>query len=59
MDVTRNGGKILVGHNDTDLYVTIVGVDINGHAGTKAQNILNGEDPDGTSSIHILLLRME
>src|SRR6187200_1105822 len=44
-----NGGKIVVGP-DNNLYVIIGNVGINGH-NTKAQNIKNGSEPDGTSGI--------
>jgi aldose sugar dehydrogenase len=44
-----NGGKIVVGP-DNNLYVIIGSVGINGH-NTKAQNIKNGSEPDGTSGI--------
>ncbi len=44
-----NGGKVIVGP-DNNVYVTIGDVGINGH-NTKAQNILNGSEPDGTSGI--------
>jgi glucose/arabinose dehydrogenase len=45
-----NGGKVLVNPYDNNLYITIGGVDIEGHK-TKAQNVKNGREPDGTSSI--------
>ena len=48
-----NGGKILVGPHDNNVYVTIGGIGINGHQ-TKAQNIQNGKDPDGTSGILVI-----
>jgi aldose sugar dehydrogenase len=48
-----NGGKILVGPDDDNVYVTIGGIGINGHQ-TKAQNIQNGKDPDGTSGILVV-----
>jgi glucose/arabinose dehydrogenase len=48
-----NGGKILVGPDDDNVYVTIGGIGINGHQ-TKAQNIQNGKDPDGTSGILVI-----
>jgi aldose sugar dehydrogenase len=48
-----NGGKILLGPHDKNLYITIGGVSINGHQ-TKAQNVQNGRDPDGTSGILII-----
>ena len=48
-----NGGKILVGPDDNNVYVTIGGIGINGHQ-TKAQNIQNGKDPDGTSGILVI-----
>lgn len=44
-----NGGKVIVGP-DNDVYITIGDVGINGH-NTKAQNIQNGSEPDGTSGI--------
>src|SRR5712692_8078518 len=44
-----NGGKVIVGP-DNNVYVTIGDVGINGHS-TKAQNIQNGSEPDGTSGI--------
>lgn len=44
-----NGGKVIVGP-DKNVYVTIGDVGINGH-NTKAQNIQNGSEPDGTSGI--------
>lgn len=44
-----NGGKVIVGP-DKDVYITIGDVGINGH-NTKAQNIQNGSEPDGTSGI--------
>jgi glucose/arabinose dehydrogenase len=44
-----NGGKVIVGP-DNNVYVTIGDVGINGH-NTKAQNIQNGSEPDGTSGI--------
>jgi aldose sugar dehydrogenase len=44
-----NGGKVVIGP-DNNVYVTIGGVGINGH-NTKAQNIQNGTEPDGTSGI--------
>jgi len=44
-----NGGRIAIGP-DNNVYVTIGDVGINGH-NTKAQNILNGAEPDGTSGI--------
>ena len=44
-----NGGKVIVGP-DNNVYVTIGDVGINGHI-TKAQNIQNGSEPDGTSGI--------
>ena len=43
------GGKVMVGP-DHNVYVTIGDVGINGH-NTKAQNIQDGPDPDGTSGI--------
>jgi glucose/arabinose dehydrogenase len=48
-----NGGKILVGPHDNNVYVTIGGIGINGHQ-TKAQNVHNGKDPDGTSGILVI-----
>src|SRR5918992_3293272 len=48
-----NGGKILVGPDDDNVYVTIGGIGINGHQ-TKTQNIQNGKDPDGTSGILVI-----
>jgi glucose/arabinose dehydrogenase len=48
-----NGGKILVGPHDNNVYVTIGGIGITGHQ-TKAQNIQNGKDPDGTSGILVI-----
>jgi aldose sugar dehydrogenase len=48
-----NGGKIQVNPNDKNLYITIGGVGINGHH-TKAQNVQNGSDPDGTSGILVI-----
>src|ERR687889_879854 len=48
-----NGGKILVGPDDDNVYVTIGGIGINGHQ-TKAQNVQNGKDPDGTSGILVI-----
>ncbi len=47
-----NGGKILVGP-DNNLYITIGGLGIDGHH-TKAQNVQNGKDPDGTSGILVI-----
>jgi glucose/arabinose dehydrogenase len=47
-----NGGKILVGP-DNNLYITIGGVGIDGHH-TKAQNIQNSTDPDGTSGVLVI-----
>jgi glucose/arabinose dehydrogenase len=44
-----NGGKIVIGP-DNNVYVTIGDVGIEGH-NTKAQNIQNGSEPDGTSGI--------
>jgi glucose/arabinose dehydrogenase len=44
-----NGGKVIVGP-DNNVYVAIGDVGINGHY-TKAQNIQNGSEPDGTSGI--------
>ena len=43
------GGKVTVGP-DNNVYVTIGDVGIDGH-NTKAQNIEDGSDPDGTSGI--------
>lgn len=48
-----NGGKILVGPKDKNLYVTIGGVGEDGHK-TKAQNVRNGGEPDGTSGILVI-----
>ena len=55
-----NGGKILVNPYDGDddnnnifLYITIGGVGIDGHK-TKAQNVKNGGEPDGTSGILVI-----
>jgi aldose sugar dehydrogenase len=48
-----NGGKILVGPKDNNLYITIGGVGIDGHK-TKAQNVRDGVDPDGTSGILVI-----
>ena len=48
-----NGGKILLGPHDKNVYITIGGVGINGHQ-TKAQNVQNGRDPDGTSGILVI-----
>jgi glucose/arabinose dehydrogenase len=48
-----NGGKILVNPYDNNLYITIGGVGIDGHK-TKAQNVRNGVDPDGTSGILVI-----
>jgi aldose sugar dehydrogenase len=45
-----NGGKILVSPYDNNLYITIGGVGIDGHK-TKAQNVKNGVEPDGTNGI--------
>lgn len=44
-----NGGKVIVGPDD-DVYLTIGDVGIKGH-NTKAQNVQNGSEPDGTSGI--------
>ena len=44
-----NGGKVIVGPDD-NVYLTIGDVGIKGH-NTKAQNIQNGGEPDGTSGI--------
>jgi glucose/arabinose dehydrogenase len=43
------GGKVMIGP-DSNVYVTIGGVGIDGHD-TKAQNVQNGLDADGTSGI--------
>jgi glucose/arabinose dehydrogenase len=43
-----NGGKVIIGPNN-NLYLTIGDVG-NGHT-TKAQNVQNGSDPDGTGGI--------
>jgi aldose sugar dehydrogenase len=43
-----NGGKVIVGSNN-NIYITIGDVG-NGHT-TKAQNVQNGSDPDGTGGI--------
>jgi glucose/arabinose dehydrogenase len=48
-----NGGKILVNPYDNNLYITIGGVGIDDHK-TKAQNVRNGVDPDGTSGILVI-----
>jgi len=48
-----NGGKILVSPYDNNLYITIGGVGIDGHK-TKAQNVRNGVEPDGTSGILVI-----
>src|SRR5215211_3427024 len=48
-----NGGKILVDPKDKNLYVTIGGVGEDGHK-TKAQNVNNGGEPDGTSGILVI-----
>ena len=48
-----NGGKILVDLKDKNLYLTIGGVGIDDHR-TKAQNVKNGEEPDGTSGILVI-----
>ena len=48
-----NGGKILVNPYDNNLYITIGGVGVDGHE-TKAQNVMNGGDPDGTSGILVI-----
>ena len=48
-----NGGKILVNPNDKNLYITIGGVGVDDHR-TKAQNVKNGEEPDGTSGILVI-----
>src|SRR5437870_1776419 len=44
-----NGGKVIVGP-DNNVYANIGDVGINGH-NTKAQNIQNGSEADGTSGI--------
>jgi len=44
-----NGGKIAIGP-DNNVYIVIGDVGIKGHT-TKAQNIQNGSEPDGTSGI--------
>ena len=44
-----NGGKIVIGH-DNNVYLTVGNVGINGH-NTQAQNIRNGNEPDGMSGI--------
>ena len=44
-----NGGKVIIGP-DNNVYLTIGDVGVNGHI-TKAQNIQNGNEPDGTSGI--------
>jgi aldose sugar dehydrogenase len=44
-----DGGKVIIGP-DNNVYVTIGDVGSNGH-NTKAQNIQNGSEPDGTSGI--------
>ena len=43
-----NGGKILVDPKDKNLYLTIGGVGVDDHR-TKAQNIKDGEEPDGVA----------
>ncbi|HET6730410.1 MAG TPA: PQQ-dependent sugar dehydrogenase, partial [Nitrososphaeraceae archaeon] len=48
-----NGGKILVNPEDKNLYITIGGVGVDAHK-TKAQNVKNGEEPDGTSGILVI-----
>lgn len=48
-----NGGKILVGPKDKNLYISIGGVGEDGHK-TKAQNVKNGGEPDGTSGILVI-----
>jgi aldose sugar dehydrogenase len=48
-----NSGKILLGPHDKNVYIAIGGVGINGHQ-TKAQNVQNGRDPDGTSGILVI-----
>ena len=48
-----NGGKILVDPKDKNLYVTIGGVGEDDHK-TKAQNVNNGGEPDGTSGILVI-----
>ena len=44
-----NGGKVVIG-SDNNVYVAIGNVGINGH-NTKAQNVQNSSEPDGTSGI--------
>ena len=44
-----NGGKVIVGPNNNNVYITVGDVG-NGHT-TKAQNVQNGSDPDGTGGI--------
>jgi len=44
-----NGGKVTVGP-DNNVYLTMGDVGVNRHV-TKAQNIQNGSEPDGTSGI--------
>ncbi|MGA7370308.1 MAG: PQQ-dependent sugar dehydrogenase [Nitrososphaeraceae archaeon] len=48
-----NGGKILINPIEKNLYITIGGVGIDAHK-TKAQNVKDGEDPDGTNGILII-----
>ncbi|CAN5457065.1 hypothetical protein BH18THE2_BH18THE2_21200 [soil metagenome] len=48
-----NGGKILVNLNDDNLYITIGGIGVDGHK-TKAQNVKNGGEADGTSGILVI-----
>jgi glucose/arabinose dehydrogenase len=48
-----NGGKILINPNDKNLYITIGGVGVDDHR-TKAQNVKNGKEPDGTSGILVI-----
>jgi hypothetical protein len=44
-----NGGKVIIGP-DKNVYLSVGDVGVNGHI-TKAQNIINGSIPDGTSGI--------
>jgi len=48
-----NGGKILINPSDKNLYITIGGVGVDAHR-TKAQNVKNGGEPDGTSGILVI-----
>jgi aldose sugar dehydrogenase len=48
-----NGGKIVVGPKDKNLYISIGGVGEDVHK-TKAQNVKNGGEPDGTSGILVI-----